>query len=165
METMLYLLNQLSGRLPMIPLDDNLRPDWLFRHTVHEGCDRAGYYEQGHFAKKYGNEECLVRIGCWGPVINCNVPKRGWINGIGGCPNVGGVCIGCTMPKFPDKYMSFLDEPQGAGLSSNLVPIYGKPIKALRRISQKLGNMEPRWRHRGNNLTTGYKPKTYRKAG
>jgi hydrogenase small subunit len=31
----------------MIPLDDQLRPTWLFGKTVHEGCDRAGYYEQG----------------------------------------------------------------------------------------------------------------------
>ena len=35
---------------PMIPLDDQLRPTWLFGKTVHEGCDRAGYYEQGDFA-------------------------------------------------------------------------------------------------------------------
>ena len=34
----------------MIPLDDELRPTWLFGSTVHEGCDRAGYYEQGDFA-------------------------------------------------------------------------------------------------------------------
>jgi hydrogenase small subunit len=166
METLLYLLNQLSGRLPMIPLDDNLRPEWLFGKTVHEGCDRAGYYEQGEFAKEYGVSECLVKIGCWGPVINCNVPKRGWINGVGGCPNVGGICIACTMPHFPDKYMPFMDEPTGGGLSSNLVPLYGKPIKALRRISQAHGNMEPRWRHREAKLTTGYKTNLYgRNAG
>ena len=41
-------------------------------------------------------------------------PKRGWINGVGGCPNVGGICIGCTMPGFPDKFMPFMDEPPGA---------------------------------------------------
>ncbi len=27
----------------MIPLDDALRPTWLFAQTVHEGCDRGGY--------------------------------------------------------------------------------------------------------------------------
>ena len=35
------------------------------------------------------SSECLVKMGCWGPVVNCNVPKRGWMAGIGGCPNVG----------------------------------------------------------------------------
>ena len=38
------------GRAPMIPLDDALRPTWLFGQTVHEGCDRGGYYEQADFA-------------------------------------------------------------------------------------------------------------------
>jgi hypothetical protein len=44
-----------------------------------------------------------------GQVVKCNVPKRGWINGVGGCPNVGGICIGCTMPGFPDKFMPFME--------------------------------------------------------
>jgi hypothetical protein len=49
-ETLLYLLYQVVGLAPMIPLDEQLRPTWLFGKTVHEGCDRAGYYEQGDFA-------------------------------------------------------------------------------------------------------------------
>ncbi len=76
---MLYLLYQVAGLAPMIPLDDQLRPTWLFGKTVHEGCDRAGYYEQGDFAEEYGSPKCLVKLGCWGPVVNCNVPKRGWM--------------------------------------------------------------------------------------
>jgi hydrogenase small subunit len=35
----------------MIPLDEALRPTWLFSATVHEGCDRCGYYEQGQFGE------------------------------------------------------------------------------------------------------------------
>ena len=62
-----------------------------------------------------------MKIGCWGPVVNCNVTKRGWMDGIGGCPNVGGICIGCTMPGFPDKFMPFMDEPPGAHVLEPLV--------------------------------------------
>ena len=51
-ETILYLLYQATGQAPMIPLDEALRPQWLFGATVHEGCDRAGYYEQGDFAHR-----------------------------------------------------------------------------------------------------------------
>ena len=54
-------------------------------------------------------------------MVQCNVGKRGWMNGIGGCPNVGGVCIGCTMPGFPDKFMPFMEEPPGAKLSTTAV--------------------------------------------
>ena len=76
-ETLTYLLYMATGQAPMIPLDEALRPTWLFGRTVHEGCDRAGYYEQGDFATEYGSPKCIVKLGCWGPVVKCNVPKRG----------------------------------------------------------------------------------------
>jgi hydrogenase small subunit len=88
----------------MIALDEALRPTWLFGNTVHEGCDRGGYYEQAQFGEEYGSPLCIVKLGCWGPVVQCNVGKRGWMGGVGGCPNVGGICIGCTMPGFPEVH-------------------------------------------------------------
>jgi hydrogenase small subunit len=157
-ETITYLLYQVAGQAPMIPLDDKLRPTWLFGQTVHEGCDRAGYYEQGQFTTEYGSPKCLVKIGCWGPVVKCNVPKRGWINGIGGCPNVGGICIACTMPGFPDKFMPFMDEPPGARVSSTTSSAYGKVIRRLRSITFDTVDKEPKWRKKGRALLTGYQP-------
>jgi hydrogenase small subunit len=143
MEALLYLLRQAAGRAPMIPLDEQLRPTWLFGQTVHEGCDRAGYYEQADFAETYDSAKCIVKQGCWGPVVQCNVGKRGWMGGIGGCPNVGGVCIGCTMPGFPDKFMPFLDEPPGAKLSTTAVVTYGRTVRALRNFTRASMNKEP----------------------
>jgi len=159
METVLYLLYQAAGLAPMIPLDDALRPTWLFGKTVHEGCDRAGYYEQGDFATEYGSPKCLVKLGCWGPVVNCNVPKRGWMAGIGGCPNVGGICIGCTMPGFPDKFMPFMDAPPGSKVSTNTIGAYGAVIRKLRSMTNDTVNKETKWRHTGPELTTGYRPR------
>ncbi len=148
METLLYLLHQAAGLAPMIPLDENqLRPTWLFGATVHEGCDRGGYYEQADFTNEYGSPKCIVKLGCWGPVVQCNVGKRGWINGIGGCPNVGGICIGCTMPGFPDKFMPFMNMPPGAELSTAAIMTYGRAIRAFRRFTQGSMNKEPEERH------------------
>ena len=158
METLTWLLHQAAGLAPMIPLDNELRPTWLFGKTVHEGCDRAGYYEQADFAHDYNSPKCQVKIGCWGPVVNCNVPKRGWMGGIGGCPNVGGICIGCTMPGFPDKFMPFMDEPPGATLSSSVIGLYGPVIRAMRAITNRAVNKEPRWHHNRPELTSGYEP-------
>jgi hydrogenase small subunit len=156
METLFWLLRQAAGDLPTIPLDKQLRPTWLFGKTVHEGCDRAGYYEQGDFAPDYDSPRCQVKIGCWGPVVNCNVPKRGWMSGgIGGCPNVGGICIGCTMPGFPDKFMPFMDQAPGASLSSTMIGPYARVIRSLRAITNRSANHEPKWRHNRAALTTG----------
>lgn len=151
METLLYLLYMAAGHAPMIPLDDALRPTWLFGNTVHEGCDRGGFYEQAEFGEEYGSPLCIVKLGCWGPVVQCNVGKRGWMGGVGGCPNVGGICIGCTMPGFPDKFMPFMNQPPGSLLSSHAVLTYGRAIHALRRFTQASLNKEPSWRRRAPN--------------
>jgi hydrogenase small subunit len=148
-ETLLYLLHQAAGLAPMIPLDEALRPTWLFGHTVHENCDRGGYYEQADFAPTYGSRRCIVKLGCWGPVALCNVPKRGWVGGVGGCPNVGGICIGCTMPGFPDKFMPFMEEPPGAKMSSAAVLLYGRTVRALRNFTKAALDKEPEWRRPG----------------
>lgn len=155
-ETLLHIILQIGGMSPMIPLDEAHRPAWLFNNTVHENCGRAGFFEEGDFAKDYGSHKCIVKLGCWGPVVKCNVPRRGWINGIGGCPNVGGICIGCTMPSFPDKYMPFMDEPRGASISIAVSSSRGPAIQELRKIAMIGDDKEPSWRHPGRELTTGY---------
>jgi hydrogenase small subunit len=159
METLTWMLYQAAGMAPVIPLDDKLRPQWLFGKTVHEGCSRGSYYEQADFARDYNSPKCQVKIGCWGPVVNCNVTKRGWQAGTGGCPNVGGICIACTMPGFPDKFMPFMDEPPGSSLSGMLVKAYGPFIRRMRAITNKTANEEPTWHHNRPELTTGYEPR------
>ncbi len=99
-----------------------------------------------------------MKIGCHGPVVQCNVPKRGWMAGIGGCPNVGGICIGCTMPGFPDKFMPFMDEPPGSRLATNSIKGYSTWILPLRKLMLDTLNDEPKWRHNRSRLTTGYRP-------
>ena len=84
------------------------------------------------------------------------MPKRGWMAGIGGCPNVGGICIGCTMPGFPDKFMPFMDEPPGARVSTKASGLYGSAVRGLRRMTNRTVNKEPKWRTKGSELTSGH---------
>ena len=158
-ETLLMLVLHLGGLAPVPELDEQLRPAWLFDRTVREGCNRAGFTEQGQFATEYGDDQrCLVKLGCKGPVVKCNVPVRGWVNGIGGCPNVGGICMACTMPGFPDKFMPFMDEdPYGAAAANFTRFTYGPILKYFRhRNIDKKFDREPEWRKKGSTLTTGY---------
>jgi hydrogenase small subunit len=161
-ETLLYLVLHLGGLAPAPELDDQLRPKWLFGRTVRESCNRAGYTEQGQFATEYGDDpRCLVKLGCKGPVVRCNVPVRGWVNGVGGCPNVGGICMACTMPGFPDKYMPFMDPDQWGNTQANTVRFtYGPLLKFFRGRNIKTKyDKEPEWRRPGRELTTGYQPR------
>ena len=159
-ETLLYLVLHLVGMGPALDLDEQGRPTAIFGRTVHEGCNRAGLAEVGQFSDGYGDGRCLVKLGCKGPVVKCNVPVRGWANGIGGCPNVGGICMACTMPGFPDKYMPFVEANAAARLYARTARFaHGPIVKYLRdrRIRRKF-DVEPAWRRPGAELTTGYRP-------
>ena len=144
-ETVFAVLLFLQGLGPLPTFDELGRPAWLFRDTVHHGCSRAGFYEEGIFAEHYGDPECLVEIGCWGPIVNCNIVQRGAINHMGGCMRAGGVCIGCTMPGFPDKFSPFYKTPPGAALSTLAAKGVGAVVRRLRRLSNRDANREHRW--------------------
>ena len=144
-ETIFAVLLFLQGLGPLPAFDELGRPAWLFGETVHQGCSRAGYYEEGTFAKEYGDPDCLVDIGCWGPVVNCNIVKRGAINHMGGCMKAGGVCIGCTMPGFPDKFSPFYKAAPGVIISSTTSRTVGAVIRRLRRLTNREVNRERRW--------------------
>ena len=133
-ETLLHLALHLAGVEPMLELDEQGRPTWLFGRTVQESCGRAGFAEHGEFASEPGDSRgCLVKLGCKGPVVKCNVPIRGWTGGVGGCPNVGGICMACTMPGFPDKYMPFMEpHPLGKGAAHVRQFTYGPILRRLR---------------------------------
>ena len=117
-ETIVAVLMFLAGVGPLPEVDELGRPAWMFQDTVHRNCTRAGNYEEGIFADKYGDRECLVELGCWGPVVQCNMTSRGAIGHNGGCMNTGGICIGCTMPGFPDAFAPFYKKPPGRFLSA-----------------------------------------------
>jgi hydrogenase small subunit len=158
-ETLLHLALQLGGMTSMIDLDEQGRPRWLFDRTVHEGCDRAGLAEQGRFADSYGaGDGCLVKLGCMGPVVKCNVPVRGWVNGIGGCPNVGGICIGCTSAGFPDRFMPFAEPARLGVLAARGARFaYGPVLRHLReRTMRHAYERAPAWRRPGAEPKTGY---------
>ncbi|HET7489753.1 MAG TPA: hypothetical protein VFJ85_17635 [Acidimicrobiales bacterium] len=107
-ETVAALLYFLQGFGPLPEFDDQGRPAWLYGETVHHRCGRASSFDEGALAAEFGSDACLVDLGCWGPVVECNINSRGAINGAGGCMNTGGACIGCTMPGFPDAFGPFL---------------------------------------------------------
>ena len=152
-ETVAAILLFLNRQAPLPEFDEIGRPAWLFGETVHRHCPRAGWYEEGTFAKEYGDKECLVEIGCWGPVVDCNIVERGAEGHMGGCMVAGGICIGCTMPGFPDKFTPFYKRAPGSRISGSLSRIVGSLVRPLRRTTELERNRETRWR---NDVPSGW---------
>jgi hydrogenase small subunit len=144
-ELLKELLLFIQGSQELPEFDELGRPVWMFGETVHRHCPKAGYYEEGVFSHEPGDNQCLVEIGCWGPVVQCNIVERGAISHMGGCMVAGGACIGCTMPGFPDKYSPFYKAPPGSAISGTTSRITGGAIRRLRRISMSTGNTTTIW--------------------
>lgn len=148
-ETIAAVLMFLAGVGPLPEFDELGRPAWMFKSTVHRGCVRAGNYEEGVFAKEYGDKECLVELGCWGPVVQCNMVSHGAIGHNGGCMNTGGICIGCTMPGFPDAFAPFYKKAPGSTISGNASRVVGGIMRPLRAITNRRRNRSSRWLESG----------------
>ena len=138
-ETLTHLVLTVRGLLPPPALDKYNRPLFIFEHLVHENCPRAGFFACGKYSKEFGEPYCMGLLGCKGPITHCDVPRRGFIDGIGGCPTIGSICIGCTEPEFPDGPFSpvFKKAPPGVFASEAVRDILGKIYALLHRLKRR----------------------------
>jgi hydrogenase small subunit len=145
LETAAATLLFLQGLAPVPEFDELGRPAWLFGETVHRHCPRVDYYEEGVFAEEAGDKECLVELGCWGPVVQCNIGERGMVDGHGGCMQAGGICIGCTMPGFPDKFSPMHEMPPASVvLGKERVPgAFSRRMATVRRRRRTAAGSPP----------------------
>ncbi len=90
--------------------DDFGRPLLFFGDLIHENCPRRAYFDEGKFAKKQGDPECLYEVGCRGPIAYADCPTRMWNNGKNWCIGSGAPCSACTQPEFPDFASPFFEK-------------------------------------------------------
>ncbi len=99
------------GGLPKAEdLDDLLRPKAFYGKLIHENCPRRAYFDEGKFAKKFGDEGCLYELGCKGPITYADCPLRRWNSGTNWVIGAGAPCNGCTQPEFPDQTAPFYEK-------------------------------------------------------
>jgi len=89
-------------------LDNENRPLLFYGVTIHDTCTRRGFFDKKLFAKKLGDEECMFKLGCRGPVTRTDCPRRKW-NGYVNWPIGDNTpCIGCAQKYFPDGMEPFV---------------------------------------------------------
>lgn len=89
-------------------LDELRRPVMFYGVTIHDRCPRRSFFDKGIFAEKFGDKECMFKLGCRGPVTKTDCPTRKW-NGYVNWP-IGDntTCIGCAQQYFPDGMEPFV---------------------------------------------------------
>jgi hydrogenase small subunit len=100
-------------------LDKFGRPKMFFDTIIHDNCQRRQYFENGIFAKNFGDPGCMLELGCKGPFAHCDATNRMWNNATNWCVKCGSVCIGCTEPQFPGwpMYERLPEMPVGSATS------------------------------------------------
>jgi hydrogenase small subunit len=88
-------------------LDSSGRPILFYGVTIHDNCTRRGFFDKGIFATAFGDEGCMFRLGCRGPVTRTECPRRRWNGYINWPIGVNTNCIGCGQPYFPDGMEPF----------------------------------------------------------
>jgi hydrogenase small subunit len=77
-----------------------LTPAMFYKESVHDTCPRFHFWEKRVFAEKFGEEGCLFKLGCLGPLSRTNCAKRQWNGGVNWCVRAGAPCVGCTSSEF-----------------------------------------------------------------
>ena len=95
------LVHVLQFGLP--PLDEHGRPKAFFSKFVHDQCPRFADYERENYAQNLGDDGCLFRLGCAGPITKADCTLRQWNGGTNNCIKAGAPCIGCAREGFALK--------------------------------------------------------------
>ncbi|MBN2365204.1 MAG: hypothetical protein EH225_03850 [Calditrichaeota bacterium] len=85
-------------------LDEYGRLKLFFSRTVHNRCINRDYLDDGIMAERFGEEGCLLELGCKGPFTRADCPIRLWNGSVNWCISAGAPCIGCTEKGFPDEH-------------------------------------------------------------
>lgn len=86
-------------------LDHLNRPLHFYRKTIHERCTYYRDFQEDNFAEFIGDDGCLFKLGCQGPVTYNDCPKIGHNKNTNICIRAGHPCIGCADSEFPRKIM------------------------------------------------------------
>lgn len=92
-----------TGTFPA--LDEQKRPTRFFARTVHERCIYYADFQEKHFARHIGDEGCLLKLGCQGPVTRNDCLINGHNGNTNTCIRAGHPCIGCASEHFPRQIM------------------------------------------------------------
>lgn len=92
----------------MPDLDEEGRPLAFYSKTIHRHCPRQSFFGKKQFATKFGQEECMIALGCRGPVTKTLCPFTRWNDSDNWPIGDNTTCIGCANKGFPDEMQPFV---------------------------------------------------------
>jgi hydrogenase small subunit len=91
----------LLGGPEAVKVDELGRPQMFYKKLIHDNCPLRGHFDAGRFADKFGDDFCLYKLGCKGPVTHAVCAEKKFNSGTNWCIGNGHPCNGCTEPEYP----------------------------------------------------------------
>ena len=155
-ETLTYLLYMATGQAPMIPLDEACGRSGCSATTVHEGCDRAGYYEQGDFADRVRLTQVHRQTGLLGSGGEMQRAQTRLDQRRRAAARTSAASASAApCPASRTSSCRSWTSRRAASCPPRRRACTARSIRNLRNITGKTVDKEPKWRHRGKELTTG----------
>ncbi len=95
------LAAMLLGGPESVKVDEHGRPEMFYNKLIHDNCPLRGHFDAGRFAQKFGDEGCVYKLGCKGPVTHANCPEKRFNSATNWCIGNAHPCNGCTEPGYP----------------------------------------------------------------
>lgn len=92
----------------MPELNNNNSPILFYGVSIHDRCQRRSFFDKGIFATKLGEETCMFKLGCRGPVTRTDCPILQWNGHVNWPIGNNTPCIGCANMSFPDGMEPFV---------------------------------------------------------
>lgn len=83
-------------------LDGHRRPLIYYGESVCLHCEHRADLQRGRYADDFGEQGCLLNLGCKGPITHNSCSKALWNGGQNWCVGAGSPCTGCAEPGYPD---------------------------------------------------------------
>ena len=159
-ETLLALVLQLGGLAPMIDLDDQGRPRWLFdadrpRDLQPRGLRRGGSVRRHARRRRALPGQARVQ-GTRRQVQRAR--RAAGSTGSAAARTSAASASGAPRPGFPDRFMPFVDPDRlGMAAARGARFTYGPVLRYFRdRRMRTTYEREPAWRRPATELLTGY---------
>ena len=154
-ETITYLLYQATGQAPMIPLDDQLRPTVAVRRHGARGLRPGRLLRAGRLRHRVRLAEVHREARLLGSGGQVQRPEARLDQRCRWLPERRRHLHRLHDARFPGQVHAVHGRTTGRQILDQLGRLYGASIRRLREMTTRTVDKEPKWRSKGNQLTTG----------
>ena len=149
---------RLAGLAPMIPLDDSCRPPGCSARPSTRAATAPATTSRATSPPSTARPSASSSSAAGARSFNATSPSAAGWPASAAAPTSAASASAAPCPASPTSSCRSWTSRRARACRRTLIEPYGRLIRALRPLTHATVNKEPKWRHTGSELTTGYHP-------